>query len=65
MSFVAFSRNQIRKLLTKENNMILENKVPSYESLERSFKISVNLDSIFIFLSANKYSDPAYLEISF
>jgi hypothetical protein len=28
MSFVDFSRNQIGKLLTKENNMILENKVP-------------------------------------
>jgi coproporphyrinogen III oxidase-like Fe-S oxidoreductase len=38
MSFIAFSRNQIRKLLTKENNMILENKTPSYESLERKFQ---------------------------
>jgi len=38
MSFVAFSRNQIRKLLTKENNMILENKIPAYESLERKFQ---------------------------
>ncbi len=38
MSFGAFSRNQIRKLLTKENNMILENKIPSYESLERKFQ---------------------------
>jgi len=38
MAFVDFSRNQIRKLLTKENNMILENKVPSYESLERKFQ---------------------------
>jgi oxygen-independent coproporphyrinogen-3 oxidase len=38
MSFVAFSRNQTRKLLTKENNMILENKIPSYESLERKFQ---------------------------
>ena len=38
MSFVDFSRNQIRKLLTKESNMILENKVPSYESLERKFQ---------------------------
>src|SRR4030042_805549 len=38
MSFVDFSRNQIRKLLTKENNIILENKAPSYESLERKFQ---------------------------
>ena len=33
-----FSRNQIRKLLTKESNMILENKIPSYESLESKFQ---------------------------
>jgi coproporphyrinogen III oxidase-like Fe-S oxidoreductase len=38
MSFGAFSRNQIRKLLTKENNMILENRIPAYESLERKFQ---------------------------
>jgi len=38
MSLVAFSRNQIRKLLTKESNMILENKIPAYESLERKFQ---------------------------
>jgi coproporphyrinogen III oxidase-like Fe-S oxidoreductase len=38
MSLMGFSRNQIRRLLTKENNMILENKVPSYESLERKFQ---------------------------
>jgi coproporphyrinogen III oxidase-like Fe-S oxidoreductase len=38
MSFIDFSRNQIRKLLTKENNMILENKFPSYESLENKFQ---------------------------
>jgi len=38
MSFIDFSRNQIRKLLTKENNMILENKIPSYESLEKKFQ---------------------------
>ncbi len=38
MSFIDFSRNQIRKLLTKENNMILENKFPSYESLESKFQ---------------------------
>jgi coproporphyrinogen III oxidase-like Fe-S oxidoreductase len=38
MSWVAFSRNQIRKLLTKENSMILENKTPSYESLEKKFQ---------------------------
>jgi oxygen-independent coproporphyrinogen-3 oxidase len=35
---IDFSRNQIRKLLTKENNMILENRIPSYESLERKFQ---------------------------
>jgi len=38
MSFVAFSRNRIKKLLTKESNMILENKIPTYESLERKFQ---------------------------
>ena len=38
MSFMDFPKNQIRKLLTKENNMILENKIPSYESLERKFQ---------------------------
>jgi coproporphyrinogen III oxidase-like Fe-S oxidoreductase len=38
MSLVAFSRNQIRKLLTKESNMILENNIPAYESLERKFQ---------------------------
>jgi len=38
MSFKDLSRNQIRKLLTKESNMILENKVPSYESLEGKFQ---------------------------
>jgi len=38
MSLVAFSRNQIRKLLTKESNMILENMIPAYESLERKFQ---------------------------
>jgi oxygen-independent coproporphyrinogen-3 oxidase len=38
MSLIGFPRNQIRKLLTKEKNMILENKVPSYESLERKFQ---------------------------
>jgi oxygen-independent coproporphyrinogen-3 oxidase len=38
MSFVDSSRNQIRKLLTKESNMILENKIPSYESLEKKFQ---------------------------
>ena len=37
MLFKDFSRNQIRKLLTKENNMILANSVPSYESLESKF----------------------------
>jgi coproporphyrinogen III oxidase-like Fe-S oxidoreductase len=38
MSFKTFSRNQIRKLLTKESNMILENRLPSYESLEKKFQ---------------------------
>jgi len=38
MSCIDFSRNQIRKLLTKENNMILGNKIPSYESLENRFQ---------------------------
>jgi coproporphyrinogen III oxidase-like Fe-S oxidoreductase len=38
MSFADFCRNQIRKLLTKENNMILENRIPSYESLETKFQ---------------------------
>ncbi len=38
MSLVAFSRNQIRKLLTKESNMILESRIPAYESLERKFQ---------------------------
>jgi len=38
VTFMDFSRNQIRKLLTEENNMILENKVPSCESLERKFQ---------------------------
>jgi oxygen-independent coproporphyrinogen-3 oxidase len=38
MSFKDFSRNQIRKLLTKENNMILGNRIPSYESLENKFQ---------------------------
>ena len=37
MSLMAISRNQIRKLLTKESNMILANRVPDYESLERKF----------------------------
>ena len=38
MSFADFCRNQIRKLLTKENNMELENGIPSYESLESKFQ---------------------------
>ena len=38
MSFIDFSRNKIKKLLTKENHIILENKVPSYESLEHKFQ---------------------------
>jgi len=38
MLFKDLPRNQIRKLLTKENSMILENRVPSYESLESKFQ---------------------------
>jgi oxygen-independent coproporphyrinogen-3 oxidase len=38
MSLNAFFRNQIRKLLTKESTMILANRIPSYESLERKFQ---------------------------
>jgi oxygen-independent coproporphyrinogen-3 oxidase len=38
MAFKDFSRNQIRKLLTKENKMILGNRIPSYESLENKFQ---------------------------
>ena len=38
MSLAAFSRNRIRKLLTKESNMVLENRVPSYQSLGAKFQ---------------------------
>jgi len=38
MSVMDFSRNQIKKLLTKENSMTLENWIPSYESLEKKFQ---------------------------
>lgn len=38
MSLMAFSRKQIRKLLTKESDMILANSVPGHESLERKFQ---------------------------
>jgi coproporphyrinogen III oxidase-like Fe-S oxidoreductase len=38
MSLIGISRNQIRKLLTRENSMVLENKVPPYESLEKKFQ---------------------------
>jgi len=38
MSLATFSRNQIRKFLTKENSMILENRIPSYEILEMKFQ---------------------------
>jgi coproporphyrinogen III oxidase-like Fe-S oxidoreductase len=38
MSFADSCRNQIRKSLTKENNVIFDNGVPSYESLERKFQ---------------------------
>jgi len=38
MSIKDFPRNQIRKLLTKESTMILENKILSYENLETKFQ---------------------------
>ncbi|UCC17848.1 MAG: radical SAM protein [Dehalococcoidales bacterium] len=38
MSIKDFTRNQIRKSLTKESTMILENKIPSYENLEIKFQ---------------------------
>ncbi len=38
MELMNFTKNRIRKLFTKENNMVLENKVPSYGSLEREFQ---------------------------
>jgi coproporphyrinogen III oxidase-like Fe-S oxidoreductase len=38
MSLVAFSRNKIRQLYTKERNMILVNRSPAYESLEVKFQ---------------------------
>ena len=38
MSLKDLPRNQIRKLLTKESNMILGNRIPSYESLENKFQ---------------------------
>lgn len=38
MSFTAFTRNRIRKLLAKESSMVLENRIPTYESLERKFQ---------------------------
>jgi oxygen-independent coproporphyrinogen-3 oxidase len=38
MTFKDFSRNQIRRLLTKENNMILGSRIPSYQSLENKFQ---------------------------
>ena len=38
MAIIDFSRNKIRKLLAKENDMILSNKVPSYDVLERKFE---------------------------
>ena len=37
MSLTAFSRNQIRKLLTKESNMVLTNRLPSRQDLETKF----------------------------
>jgi coproporphyrinogen III oxidase-like Fe-S oxidoreductase len=41
MAFKNILRNQIRKLLTKTNDMVLVNKIPSYEDLERKFQ-SIN-----------------------
>jgi len=38
MAFKDIPRNRIRKLLTKSNDMILVNKVPSRESLEKKFQ---------------------------
>ena len=38
MSCGTFCRNRIRKLLTKEGSMILENRIPSYEMLEGKFQ---------------------------
>ncbi len=38
MAMLSFPRNQIRKVLTRESNMVLENKVPSRESLEKKFQ---------------------------
>jgi coproporphyrinogen III oxidase-like Fe-S oxidoreductase len=38
MTLIDISRNQIRKLLTKESNMILANRIPSYESLVSKFQ---------------------------
>ena len=38
MAIKDFLRNQIRRLLTKESTMILENKIPSYENLETKFQ---------------------------
>jgi len=38
MSLIDFSRDKIKKLFAKENHIILENKIPSYESLECKFQ---------------------------
>jgi coproporphyrinogen III oxidase-like Fe-S oxidoreductase len=38
MSLMSVSRNQIRKLLTNESNMILAGGIPGYESLESKFQ---------------------------
>ncbi|UCH42230.1 MAG: radical SAM protein [Dehalococcoidales bacterium] len=38
MSLATFSRNRIRKLLTKESSMVLESRIPAYESLEKEFQ---------------------------
>ncbi len=38
MSLLAVSRNQLRKLVTKERNMILTDQVPLYEDLQSKFE---------------------------
>jgi coproporphyrinogen III oxidase-like Fe-S oxidoreductase len=38
MSLSTAARNKLRKVLTKENDMVLAGRVPGYESLERKFR---------------------------
>jgi oxygen-independent coproporphyrinogen-3 oxidase len=38
MALSTFFRNRLRKVLTKESNMILENRIPDYGTLERKFQ---------------------------